>query len=238
MAETKVYSAIESIVKLLQEGRSLPFSGGAVMVNKQRMEQLLNDLDAAIDPEIKRAEKLLARERELLEKIEQQRIEVETKAANEARTLVTDANLQAQKTISNAKKEADAKIAEATARAERDITNANEQAQRIMTSAQENANRIVETAKKEAARLVSEDNVTQNAQKYADEITMAARAECDRLNNETLGNLHQMLEHVDINLATQLNALRTLRQQLGMSYQEAPMETYDDAGYPDEEYEE
>ena len=237
MAELKVFSAISSINTLLREGRSVPLSG-LVMVNKQRIEQLLNDLEDALDPDLERAEKLLARERELLERIELQRVEVETKAASEARATVDEANKTAQKTRLTAQKEAEEAVANARAQAEDEIRRANAQAQQIIANAQDHANRLIAKAQADAAQLVSEDTITVTAKKYAEEIQLAAQHECDRLNNETLGNLHRMLEHADISLATQLDSLRTLRQQLGMSYQEDAMNGYDEGGYPEDGYSE
>lgn len=237
MAELKVFSAISSINALLREGRSVPLSG-LVMVNKQRMEQLLDDLENALDPDLDRAEKLLARERELLERIESQRVETETKAANEARTLVDDANKTAQKTVSAAQKEADKTLQDARAAAEEAVRQAAEQAQQIVANAQNHANRLIADAQASAAQLVSEDNITLTAKKYAEDIQNAAQDECDRLNNETLGNLHRMLEHADISLATQLDALRTLRQQLGVTFQDDSLPEYDESGYPEDGYSE
>lgn len=237
MAELKVFSAISSINAMLREGRGVPLSG-LVMVNKQRMEQLLNDLEDALDPDLDRAEKLLARERELLDRIEKQRVEVETKAANEARATVDEANRTAQKTKLTAQKEADEALANARAQAEDEVRRATEQAQQIVANAQDHANRLIAKAQADAAQMVAEDTITLTAKKYAEDIQNAAQAECDRLNDETLGSLHRMLEHADISLATQLEALRTLRHQLGMSYEENPMSEYDDGGYPEDGYSE
>ena len=237
MAELKVFSAISSINALLREGRGVPLSG-LVMVNKQRMEQLLDDLEDALDPDLERAEKLLARERELLERIERQRVEVETKAANEARTAVDEANKAAQKTRLTAQKEAEEAVANARAQAEEELRRAAEQAQQIIANAQDHANRLIAKAQADAAQMVAEDTITVTAKKYAEDIQNAAQTECDRLNDETLGNLHRMLEHADLSLASQLDALRTLRQQLGAVYHEDPMQGYDNGGYPDDGYSE
>ena len=54
MAELKVFSVISSISSMLREGRAVPLSG-LVMVNKQRMEQLLDELEASLDPDLDRA---------------------------------------------------------------------------------------------------------------------------------------------------------------------------------------
>ena len=160
---------------------------------------------------------------------------METKAANEARVTVDEANKTAQKTRL---KEADEAIANARAQAEEEIRRATEQAQQIVANAQDHANRLIAKAQADAAQMVSEDTITQTAKKYAEDIQNAAQAECDRLNDETLGSLHRMLEHADISLATQLESLRTLRHQLGMSYEENAMPEYDEGGYPEDGYSE
>ena len=237
MAELKVFSVISSINSMLREGRAVPLSG-LVMVNKQRMEQLLDELEENLDPDLERAEKLLTRERELLQRIDEQRIEVETKAAAEARTMVDEANKAAQKTRLTAQKEAEEAVANARAQAESELQRAAEQAQQIIANAQNHANRMLADAQNSAAQMVAQDTITLTAKKYAEDIRNAAQTDCDRMNDETLGNLHRMLEHADISLATQLDALRTLRQQLGMTYSEEAMDGYDDGGYPEEGYSE
>jgi len=226
MAELKVFSIISSINSMLREGRGVPLSG-LVMVNKQRMEELLEELEANLDPDLDRAEKLLSRERELLQRIDDQRIETESKAASEARAMVDEANKAAQKTRADAEAEAAEKVRRAA-----------EQANQMLVNAQNQANRMLAEAQNTAAQMVAQDTITLTAKKYAEDIRNAAQADCDRLNDETLGNLHRMLEHADISLATQLDSLRTLRQQLGMTYTEENMEGYDDAGYPEDGYSE
>ena len=235
MAELKVYSAISSMNAMLREGRAVPLSG-LVMVNRQRMEQLLNDLEAAVPEELERAEKLLSREKELLDKIESQRIETESKANSEARKTIDDANQQAQKTIRDAKQEAESTVNNARAAANETVRQATEHANQVIMGAQDHANRLIAKAQTDAARMVSENNITVLAEKRAEETRRSAEIDCQHLHQETMDNLHQMLEHADRNLAMQLDALRALRQQLGDDVEQPAPASYEDMVYPDNSY--
>ena len=104
---------------------------------------------------------------------------------------------------------------------------------RPCAGAQEHANRLVSVAQTQAAQLVEENEITQRAQARAAEITEAAQQECARLRQETLANLSQLLEHADIGMSAQLDALRTMRQQLGASFPQQTGADYNPAAYPD-----
>jgi hypothetical protein len=68
------------------------------------------------------------------------------------------------------------------------------------------------------------------------EITESAQQECARIHQETMGNLSQLLEHADIGLSAQLDALRTMRQQLGAGYIAPGPDAYSQGGYPPNGY--
>lgn len=238
MAEMKVNELADDAVSLLRESRTMPLSGGMVLVNRQVMEELLNDLKNAIPGDIQRAENLLQRERELLDQIEAKRREVENKSQEEARKTVDEANRYAQKTVKEAKETAEATVARAHAAAEEEKRMASEKANQMMLGARDYAQRLISKAQADAARLVSEDSITKTAQKYADDIRRAAEMESQRLNHETLTALHQMMEHVDNGFTAQLSALRALRQEMGAQVTEEAPQNYEDSIYPDVSYNE
>ena len=153
--------------------------------------------------------------------------------ANTFDALMAEVNQKISQAMT-ATSEANAAAAQANAAAQ----SATEQAQQIIANAQDHASRLIAKAQADAAQMVADDTITQTAKKYAEDIQAAAQAECDRLNDETLGNLHRMLEHADISLASQLEALRTLRHQLGLGYEENAMPEYDEGGYPEDGYSE
>ena len=51
-----------------------------------------------------------------------------------------------------------------------------------------------------------------------------------------MGTLSQLLEHADIGLSAQLDALRTMRQQLGAGYIDPGQDDYSQGGYPPNGY--
>ena len=81
--------------------------------------------------------------------------------------------------------------------------------------------------------MVEENEITQRAKERAAEITEAAQQECARLRQETLANLSQLLEHADIGMSAQLDALRSMRQQLGASYPQQNSADYNASAYSD-----
>lgn len=237
MAELKVFSAISSINTLLREGRSIPLSG-LVAVNRQRIEQLLNDVEAALPEEMERAEKLLSREKELLAKIESQRVETENKANSEARKTVDDANRQAEKTIREANEAAEITISNARITADETVRHATEHANQMILGAQEHVKQLIEKAQADAQRLVAEDNITLNAKKYASDIQKAAQLKCEQMHNETMDELASMIEEAEASMSAQMESLRTLREQLGLEYTEEGVPSYDESVYPDATYSE
>ena len=88
----------------------------------------------------------------------------------------------------------------------------------------------------QAAQMVEENEITQRAQARAVEMTEAAQQESARIQQETMGTLSQLLEHADIGLSAQLDALRTMRQQLGAGYIDADQQGYMQNGYQDDGY--
>ena len=95
---------------------------------------------------------------------------------------------------------------------------------------------MISTAQMQSAQMVEENEITQRAQARAMEITESAQQESARMHQETMGTLSQLLEHADIGLSAQLDALRTMRQQLGAGYIDPNQGGYDPNGYPQDGY--
>ena len=73
MAEMQVFTVISEINNLMETSRKVPLSN-LIMLDKQRMDRLLDRLSDSLDPDLEKAEKLLARERELLDEVERIRV--------------------------------------------------------------------------------------------------------------------------------------------------------------------
>ena len=65
-------------------------------------------------------------------------------------------------------------------------------------------------------QLVEENEITQRAQARAAEINDDAMQACSRMQQDTVARLARLLEDADGGLAAQLDAVRTMRQQLQM----------------------
>ncbi len=225
MAELKVFSAISAIFALMDSSKRVPLSN-LIMVDKQKLEDLLNELQDAYEPELEKAEKLLENERSMLEELDRRVRAAEEKSARESK-----------ETIDNANRTAKATLEKATAEANDMMQKAADQANQTVALAQADANRRIAAAQADADNRVAQHTITQRAQAKAAEIEENARQECGRMHQDTVANLTQMLEHADLSLSSQLDALRTLRQQLGVAaYEEPAQENYDASPYPDDGY--
>ena len=76
MAEMQVFTVISEINNLMETSRKVPLSN-LIMLDKQRMDRLLDRLSDSLDPDLEKAEKLLARERELLDGPERRTLQLE-----------------------------------------------------------------------------------------------------------------------------------------------------------------
>ena len=59
MAEMQVFTVISEINNLMETSRKVPLSN-LIMLDKQRMDRLLDRLSDSLDPDLEKAEKLLA----------------------------------------------------------------------------------------------------------------------------------------------------------------------------------
>ena len=84
MPEQKTFVIISTIRQMLDSCRKMPLTNGVVLVNKEELEGLLDELRSAIDPDVQKAEKLLEREHEILSELERRVQATEEKAAREA----------------------------------------------------------------------------------------------------------------------------------------------------------
>ena len=226
MAEMKVFTLLSEINALMGNSKRVPLKNNLIVLDRTRMEELLDRLEQSLDPDLKNAEKLLARERELLDNVEKRAREISEKADREA-----------QETTERADREAKQALDEARSSAENTLRQSTDQANRMLSDAQNQANQMIAAAQNQAAQMVEEDEITQRARARASELEETARQECDRLRQETMGTLSQLLEHADIGLGAQLDALRTMRQQLGAAYADAQQNGYGGEGYsPDDGY--
>ena len=93
---------------------------------------------------------------------------------------------------------------------------ATDYANQTVAGAQAEAQNIIQMAQAQAAQLVEENEITQRAQARAAEINDDAMQACNRMQQDTVARLARLLEDADGGLATQLDAVRTMRQQLQM----------------------
>ena len=172
-----------------------------IMVDRNRLEDLLDRLHDSFGPDLEKAKTLLDKEQELRRRWDEHTEEAERNA---------------RETIDKATEQAHRLISDADAAAKDTQRKATDYANQTVAGAQAEAQNIIQMAQAQAAQLVEENEITQRAQARAAEINEDAMQACNRMQQDTVARLARLLEDADGGLATQLDAVRTMRQQLQM----------------------
>ncbi|MBQ2028513.1 MAG: hypothetical protein II481_03640 [Clostridia bacterium] len=200
MADLDVYAAISEINALIEGSRKVPLSN-MIMVDRNRLEDLLDRLHDSFGPDLEKAKTLLDKEQELRRRWDEHTEEAERNA---------------RETIDKATEQAHRLISDADVAAKDTQRKATDYANQTVAGAQAEAQNIIQMAQAQAAQLVEENEITQRAQARAAEINDDAMQACNRMQQDTVARLARLLEDADGGLATQLDAVRTMRQQLQM----------------------
>ena len=208
MANTTKLKSMEYIDRLrllLGASRAIPLTG-KIAVDRDEMEKLFKKLDKSLPEDIIQAQEVL--------KVSQQMIDDSKKQAEEA---VNIANQQATDTVNKANSQASATINQANANAVEIGRAASEQANAMIADAQARVQAMIADAQAQANQLVADSEILARAQAEAQEMLESTRRECEEYSMRMHGAVAQMVEHADMAMAQQLDALRSLRQEIGMS---------------------
>ncbi|MFT4044045.1 MAG: DivIVA domain-containing protein [Gordonia sp. (in: high G+C Gram-positive bacteria)] len=205
VAVYRVFEALDELVAIVEEARSVPMTAGCVVPRGDVLE-LLDDIKDAIPGELDDAQDVLDQRETMLGDARDHAENVITKADEESDAVMAHARAEADRILADAKAQADRMVSEATAHGKSLVDEATEEARRLSTGAarefeavtgraRAEAQRTVDAANNtydksvadgiaEQQRLVSETEVVAAAKSEAERIIDAAHAEADRLRGD------------------------------------------------------
>ena len=191
-AERITVLAIADRIQLaVNNAKAVPFTG-KVIVEKEDLTRLLNQLSASMPENLALADQVLTDKRQILEESQRQADSTTHEAAQQAQATLNDAQNRAGEMLRNATDQANAMVADAQAR----------------------ANAMIADAQARAQQLVADSEIIARATAEAQEMMESTHRECEEFTARTHAAVTQMVEHADRNLSQQLDALRALRQEL------------------------
>ena len=200
MSKTEVFALADELTLLLKNAKKIPLTD-SVMINQSTAVDLLKRIISSYDPSLETAQQILENEEHIL--VDAKAKAEETIQQAMAQGTVNESNNYAQST----KESADAYAGQTRKAAE-------DEASAVLADAQARAHHMVEDAKAQADELVSKTTVLARAEAQAQEILENANQHAQALRSQTQQELDSLLGHVDNTVATQLNELRLIRQNL------------------------
>ncbi len=213
MAMSRIEQLIEDIYEFIESCKMQPLSQTKVVVPKDQLYDLLDELRLRTPDEIKRYQKIIANRDNIIADAEQRALQIQAEAKEKAKTLVNENEIMQQ-----AYYQANEMVSNASAQAEAMIKSANEDAEQIRTGALAYTNEI----------LSEVENILTNAFE-------STRSRTDALVNSLKSNLDIVVNNKR-ELAEQLNPTPVVQQQSlqNRDYQtslEDESEAYDDGDY-------
>jgi len=186
-----VIDVLDALESMIVNGRRMPLTQN-VLINEDEALDFIDRARSSLPDDIKRANAIIERARELLEQAE----EAGRKVYDEARTV-------AEQTVGGAREEA-----------ERNLAGAREEAERNLAGAREEADRLLGAAAERAAMLVSDHAVTHAAEELARATAAEAadaaaryRADADAYAREVLEGVEGHLGHAAATVHKAVEAL-------------------------------
>lgn len=216
-----IYQTLDKLHLLLGSAKVIPMTGNKVLVSREEIGALLQQLEDAIAPEIKAAKKLLEKEEAILQESRNQAAHMVNSANADAAQIKQDADhynhelrTAADQEIARAKKQAEDMVNKASQQAAQTENEAQAQRSAILADAQNRASAIVAEAQRNADVLVSDSEITRRAQYEAEKLYEQTQQDCQQYSAQVHMNVTRMLEEVDNAMENQVSQLRALRQQL------------------------
>jgi cell division septum initiation protein DivIVA len=190
MAMSRIEQLIEDIYEFIESCKMQPLSQTKVVVPKDQLYDLLDELRLRTPDEIKRYQKIIANRDNIIADAEQRALQIQAEAKEKAKTLVNENEIMQQ-----AYYQANEMVSNASAQAEAMIKSANEDAEQIRTGALAYTNEI----------LSEVENILANAFE-------STRSRSDALVNSLKSNLDIVVNNKR-ELAEQLNPTPVVQQQ-------------------------
>ena len=235
MAVYRVFEALDELVAIVEEARSVPMTAGCVVPRGDVLE-LLDDIKDSIPGELDDAQDVLDQRDTLIGDAREHAETTVAKADSESEAVLAHARAEADRILSEAKAQADRMVDEASSHSHSLVEGATEEARRLQTSAAREFEAVTGRARAEAQRtidaanntydksvadgiaeqqrLVSETEVVGAAKSEAERIIDAAHAEADRLRGDCDVYVDEKLAQFEEILTGTLRSVNRGRHQL------------------------
>ena len=200
---------VDRLKILVTNARSVPLTQ-KVMIEKQQLSDLLQQLEQNLDPSLARAQQILIQEQQIIDAANAAAAQTVNQANASAEEAVNQANITAQQTVEDANAQANATIADANARAADTVRLANDQANQTVASAQQQAAAMIAEATARAQQMVDEDEITLRAKEGAEKLMDDTQRACADMKAKVTGSMKTILEETGSKMTEQLEALRAL----------------------------
>ena len=209
MSRTEVFAPADELTLLVRNAKKIPLTDTA-MIHQGTFYGPDRASSPSYDPALENAQKIVDNEEHIIVDAQHKAEEAMRQAQAQSQGMVNEANSYAQST----RQSADAYLAQTRKAAE-------DEAQAVLADAQARASNLVEDAKAHADELVSKTTVLARAEAQAREILENANQHAQALRTQTQQELDGLLSHMDSTIASQLNELRTMRQNIaGIQFQD------------------
>lgn len=235
VAVYRVFEALDELVAIVEEARSVPMTAGCVVPRGDVLE-LLDDIKDSIPGELDDAQDVLDQRDSMLDNAREHADTVITKSDEESDAVLSHARAEADRILSEAKAQADRMVDEAGNHGRQLVDEASGEAHRISTSAAREFEAVTGRARAEAQRtidnanntydksvadgiaeqqrLVSEAEVVAASKSEAERIIDAAHAEADRLRGDCDIYVDEKLAQFEEILTGTLRSVNRGRHQL------------------------
>lgn len=215
IAVYRVFEALDELVTIVEEARSVPMTSGCVVPRGDVLE-LLDEVRDAIPAELDDAQDVLEHRDGVVSKAEAQSEKTVTEAKSEADKTVSSARAEAEQSVSDAREQAQQIVSEARAEAEETVNKAQREYDDYVGRAQSEADRMVQAGRAAYDQSVYEGKTEQDRLVADTEVAQAAHSEAKRIVDEANGDSERLRgecdEYVDSRLADFEELLgRTLR---------------------------
>ena len=214
--ELKIYPLIDRLKLTVEKGKSVPFTK-QVMLNREELVDLLDQLEPALTEDVQHAKQVLDLESRLIGEAQQKVCDADAaykdlvaRGNAEASGIVNQAHADQQQIVEKANADANAILVDANAR----LADAQEQANMTIAQAEQQRSEILADANARAEQLVDENEITTRARAKAEEILDEVQRKCTNLQNSVCTSLLQIINQTEEGISSQIGVLNNLKESI------------------------
>lgn len=223
MSSTKIEKKIDEIEDFLETCKYKPLSKDYIMVNRERIDTLVEELRDVIPDEVERYQQVLMQKDEIFADAKEKAAALIKRATDQMNQQINEEEItkqaydQAQQVVAAANAQAQDTTDKASAQAQDIITQAQEQAQSILQQANAQANEIITGASQQVA------NYNNQAQNYLEEMLTHLEQLTRTVINDTSNTFQGTISSMNSYLQTVQGDRQALVQQRQQAAQQQAM---------------